>query len=331
MKRWSIYPVIIFFFFVSLILTIYFGTETFVVKKSEQKGQVDYIYHFVLIPEEVDNEYWRMIEKGARDAAEKYQVYLEYIGPSRANMEEHIQVLDKVIAGKVDGIMVQGIAESFSSLIDKAVNKGIDVVTVDTDWPKSEREVYIGTDNYKAGYLAGRALIEDTEGSQQVGIIIGRKDAIHQQLRVDGFREAIQKEDRIEVVGIEESKISKTGAVQATYNLLKEHPNITAFYGTSALDGVGIAQVIRTMKPDSDPYIITFDTLPETIDLLNNGEIDALVVQYPYEMGYRAVESLVQLQKGNHPDSIQYTKTGIWHKEDLIRQKETYLDENDPK
>ncbi|WAA12526.1 sugar-binding protein [Fervidibacillus halotolerans] len=326
-----IYLMIILLFFVSLFFVVYYGKETFLVNKTVNKEQKEYTYHFVLIPEEEDNEYWRTVEKGARDAAKKYRVYLEYIGPSRANMEEHVQVLDKVIAGKVDGIMVQGIADvQFTPLINKAINKGISVVTVDTDLPESEREAYIGTDNYLAGYIAGKALIEDTIGPQQVGVVIGRKDAEHQQLRVDGFKDAIEEEERIEIVGIKESKISKTGAVQATYDLLKENPDITAFYGTSALDGIGISQVIRTLKPNLDPYIIAFDTLPETLKLLKKGEIDALVVQHPYEMGYRSVETLIHIKEGNHPEKLQYTETGIWRIEDLIQQKGTYSNEDDP-
>jgi len=335
MRQRFAFFVFILLFSVCFFLMMYYGEKTFFVKKTAKSEAKKQAYHFVLIPEETDNEYWRIIEKGAREAAEKYNVYLEYLGPKRANMGEHVRILDKEIAGKVDGIMTQGISEDhFTPLINKAMDRGISVVTVDADAPYSRREVYVGTDNYAAGFLAGKALLEDTEGKQVVGIVTGRFDASHQRLRVQGFRDAVEKEKRIEIAGIKESGISKTGAVQATYDLLKEHPDITAFYGTSALDGLGIARVISTMRPNSDPYIITFDTLPENMDLLRDGKIDAIVVQHPYEMGYRAVEMLVELKKGNHPERLQYTESHILRQKDLDQflkeNKGLFGDEDDP-
>ncbi len=295
----------------------YYGVNTFHVKSNPIEPQ-DFQYHFVLISEETNNDYWRLIESGAIDAAKKHNVYLEYLGPSHANMSEHVRIFDKAIAGKVDGIMIQGISDKeFTPLINKAREKGISIVTIDTDAPNSRREVYVGTDNYQSGYMAGQALIEDTVGEQKVGVVIGRSAASNQDLRLQGFMDAIKSESRIQIVGVKESNITKTGAVQATYDLLKEHPDITAFYGTSALDGIGITQVIRTIRPNLNPYIITFDTLPETVELLSKGEIDAIVVQYPYEMGFRAVEMLIELKDGRHPEPLQYTKTEILHQKDL--------------
>jgi len=329
LKKKLVYSVFALALIISAFLMFFYGQKTFYVKQETNTTEPKYDYHFVLIPEEEDNEYWRQVEKGARDAAEEQRVYLEYIGPKRANLNDHVRVFDKEIAGKVDGIMVQGLSnEAFTPLINKAVEKGTAIITIDTDVPESRRDVYVGTDNYMAGFMAGKAFIEDTKGEQMVGIVIGREDAIHQQLRVEGFKEAVKNELRIKIVGMKESNISKTGAVQATYDLLKENPNITAFYGTSALDGIGIAQVIRTMRPYSDPYVITFDTLPETIQLLEAEEIDAIVVQHPYKMGYTAVNMLVELKKGNHPEKIQHTPTSIIRKNDLDQLLQEDIQEN---
>lgn len=321
-------------FILAFILMIYYGTKAFYIPPLQTDNQ-DYAFHFVLIPEKIDNEYWRTVEKGARDAAEKYNVYLEYYGPIRTNIDEHIQAIEKAIASKVDGIMVQGLNEDlFVPIINKALDQGIAVITLDTDAEKSRRKSYIGSDNYQAGYLAGKALIADTKGPQYVGIVTGRKDATHQKLRIQGFQDAIAEEERIHIVGIEESKITKAGAAQATYDLLKENPRITAFYGTSALDGIGIAEVYRTLYPLSNPYIITFDALPDTLELLENGEIDAIVVQYPYQMGYLAIETLVEINRGGYPERFQYTEVGIIRKDDIEQFLQTWkgigVDEDDP-
>ncbi|WP_338778710.1 sugar-binding protein [Metabacillus sp. FJAT-52054] len=300
-------------------MTIYFGKETFhVTEIAAGKTDPKHTFHFVLIPEELDNEYWSLVEEGAQDAAAEHGVSLEFLGPKQANIDEHLKTIDMAIAGQVDGLLTQGIVDQeFTPLLNKAVEKGIPVVTIDTDAPNSERSVYIGTDNYYAGFLAGKALMADTKGPQTVGIITGSFEASHQKLRVQGFLDAIKSQSRIKVAAQKESNITKAGAVKAAYEFFQEYPELNAFYGTSALDGIGIAQVAEYLKKDGRTYVIGFDTLPETLKYIEKGTIQATVVQYPYQMGYKGVETLLQIKKGLSPEPIQHTDTAIIREYDL--------------
>jgi ribose transport system substrate-binding protein len=312
-------------FLLTSFLTIYYGKETFHFAEgavlTEEKGTVpqqEPQYHFVLIPEELDNDYWRLVEQGARDAAKFHNVYIEYLGPKQANNDEYLKTIDMAIAGLVDGVITQGLAdEEFETLVTKAKEKLIPVVTIDTDAPKSDRAVYVGTDNYYSGFLAGKAIINNTTGPQQVAIITGRSGASHQQLRVQGFKDAVATEKRIKVIAVEESNITEIGAVEAAHKILRQHPSTTAFYGTSALDGIGIAQVVKNLKAEDDLYIIGFDILPETIEYIEEGTIEATVVQFPYQMGYEAVERMIQLNEGMELEPLQHTDTKVIFKEDL--------------
>lgn len=67
----SQYIMTFFLFLLTGALTLYYGKETF---------------HFVLIPEELDNDYWRLVEQGAKDAAKFHNVYHEYLVQSRPTM-----------------------------------------------------------------------------------------------------------------------------------------------------------------------------------------------------------------------------------------------------
>lgn len=68
-------------------------------------------------------------------------------------------------------------------------------------------------------------------------------------------------------------------------------------------------------------YIIAFDTINETLDYIRKGVIDATIVQKPYEMGYKAVEMMIQIQEGKTIPEINNTDTRVIHREDLIEQK----------
>ncbi|WP_245680580.1 sugar-binding protein [Bacillus marinisedimentorum] len=306
-------------FCVMMGLSIYFFMKAFYFDRDVKADAVpEPEYHFVLIPEEMNNDYWRLVEQGARDAAEKYGVSVEYTGPQQADLEEHIESLEMAAAAKVDGILTQGLKkEEFTPLINKITAKGIPVVTVDTDAPGSNRAAYVGTDNYYSGYLAGQELIEDTGGHAKVAIITGRLDASHQKLRVQGFKDAVAKAPGIEVVAVEESNITRIQAAEKTYKILKEHPEVTAFFGTSALDGIGIASVVKSMDRKGDLYILAFDTLPETLQLIREGIINGTVVQRPYEMGYMSVKIMLDLLEGKTVEEQNFTETKVLNKENL--------------
>ncbi|WP_347548731.1 sugar-binding protein [Pseudalkalibacillus hwajinpoensis] len=281
-------------------------------------------YHFVLVTEEMDNDYWRLVEEGARKAAEEYNVALEYTGPKQANLAEHIKTIEMAAAARVDGIMAQGLNQDVSpALINRVVEKGIPFLTVDTDAPNSKRFAYIGTDNYYAGFLAGQALLKDTEGDVNVGIITGRFDSANQKLRVEGFKDAIQDDERVKVVAIDASQITRIQAAEKTYEMIKEHPEVNAFYGTSALDAIGIVQVLESIGMTDRVYVIGFDVLPETIKLIEEGKLEATVVQKPYEMGFEAVKLMVELKEGKEVSTYHHTLTEVIHLEDINRINDT--------
>ncbi len=278
-------------------------------------------YHFTLIGEEINHDYWRLVGEGAKETETKYDVFVEYEGPERSNPDEQLKLLDMAIKSKVDGIIVQALNENFTPLINMAVDQGIPVITIDTDSSQSMRNSYIGTDNYLAGQLAGKALVEDTNGKAVVGIITGRFDNQHHQERVQGFIDIVGEYEEIEIVAIEESNITRVDVEEKAYNVLTAHNTITAFYGTSSYTGIGIVAAAKSLKRHNDLYVITFDTIDENIQLLQNGYIDVIVEQKPYDMGYQSVDIMLDILHGKQVQNVYHTPASIIRMADLLSWK----------
>jgi ribose transport system substrate-binding protein len=311
--RVVIYFFLITAFLVSASLTLHFFLKalhykTALVSDSNVNPKT---YHFVLIPEEVRNPYWQMVKKGADVAGKENNAIVEYTGPIQTSISEHIRFIDEAISSKVDGIITQGLSPSqMTSVINKAVQKGIPVITIDTDASNSKRAAYVGTNNYEAGMKAGQALAQATGGKANVAIIIGSEVSANQQERVSGFKAALKAYPHIKVVAIEPSNISRIQAAEKTYDIYKAHPDVNAFFGTSALDGLGIASVTST-KSGTKPFIIGFDDLSDTLKYIKEGKIDETVAQEPYLMGYKSVQLMVDLMKGKQIPVINNTDITI--------------------
>jgi ribose transport system substrate-binding protein len=306
--------------FWSLIPTVYYAYKILSLEETvmQNRPEREPTYHFVLIAQDIENPYWKMILQGAEEAARKNNVAIEFIGPVEADMKEHISLIEKAVASKVDGILTQGLdEETFQPVIDKAIKRGIPVITVDTDARTSKRLTYIGTDNYMAGYKAGLSIAKATGGKANIGIITGSFEASNMIERIRGFQDAIRENPGMRVVAVESSNISRVRAMEKTIALLNNHPEITALFGASALDGMAMAQVVSN-RGRKDIYILSFDDLPETIEWMRKGVIAATVVQEPYRMGHDSVLQMIKAIQGNRIEPLSYTDTRILTYKELM-------------
>lgn len=264
----------------------------------------------LLVSEEAKHPYWDVVYKGAQAAAEE-DLKIDLQGPYRASVEEHRLLIERAIASNVDGIITQGLDDAFVPVIDKAVEAGIPLVTIDTDAPQSKRLAFVGTDNYQAGVQIGTYLKAYKQDSAHIGIISGNPEGQHMKLRIEGFKEAIKDRKDFTIVALEGSQISKLEAVKKAYGMLKEHPEINVMFGVSALDGPGIAQAVNKYFPARSIDIIAFDDLPETVELIKQGVIQATVQQKSYLMGFKSVEIMRKILHKEPVSPIHYTKSFI--------------------
>jgi len=277
-------------------------------------GNLGHRYHIVLIEQERYHPYWEMVEKGAEKAAEKYGIDIEFTGPVRNNMDEQINLLEKAIAARVDAIIVQGLnGERFTPVIDKAVQRGIPVVTIDTDAPASRRLAYVGTDNEAAGESLGRLVVQTTGGSGKIGVIIGSEVAENQLQRLNGLKNIVKGYENLEIVDVRSSNISHMEAIQQAADMLRIHPEINIMVGTSSTDALGVLQAAKSLKRDS-LTIIGFDNQEDTLAAILRGEIKATIAQEPYLMGETAVRLLNDHFQGKTLYPAYYTGVKVLDK-----------------
>ena len=66
--------------------------------------------------------------------------------------------------------------------------------------------------------------------------------------------------------------------------------------------GVGFA--ISDLGKRDDIMVTAFDSNVVSVGMLETGEVDALIVQNPYAMGYLAVENACQILSGKEPEAL---------------------------
>jgi ribose transport system substrate-binding protein len=262
-----------------------------------------------MIGQQLGNVVFLPAEQGMKDAGEKLGIKTEWQSPMQAVAEEQNDIMLNLIArGDVDGIAIScTTGDALMASINAAIEAGIKVVCYDVDSPNSNREYYIGTENYKAGYTCGEYMIDLYKDSGlekvRVAILAGIPGADDIEARIRGFEEAIAGSN-IEVVyefACNDNVDEAVEGVEAYCNA--NGGDIEAWF----MAGGWPYTVDVTAMPNTNAWkladplhkIVTVDIFPETTPaFFDAGVLDVAVGQNFYNMGYYCVETLVKLIKG---------------------------------
>jgi ribose transport system substrate-binding protein len=82
-------------------------------------------------------------------------------------------------------------------------------------------------------------------------------------------------------------------------NALENHPDINTLVGIWAYDAHAIVTVVKERNIRDKMKIVVFDAAPKAIQHLKDGNIDAMVVQNPYGMGYQGTRLMKALYEND--------------------------------
>ncbi|WP_353047795.1 substrate-binding domain-containing protein [Planococcus sp. ISL-109] len=254
-------------------------------------------FRIVLITQELDTPFWRLVGVGAAKQAEQEGVGFELWGSYGNNQEDFLKQVEIALHSKVDGVIVQGNdTEEFQQLTRiKAASYGIPIITVANDVPveKSLRKTYVGSDHYEAGKLLIEQLVGDM-GEEGEVVLLGDLDLEYsQRLRLKGMEESLENHPGINSVYVESGSSDEEGAA-ATQQALNKHPNVDAFIALNVRQAGTMMQEISRRTELEPFYIYSFDDGSDASDLLMEGKLDAIIEQSPEQMGETSVEVMMQ-------------------------------------
>ena len=250
-------------------------------------------YYFIGICTSVP--YWADAREGFEARSRQLGVKAVFTGPANYDAAGQARQLDEIVAMKPAGIVLcPADASALKPGIDRAVDAGIPVVTVDTDAPESKRYCYIGTDNYNAGKVVGDLLGAALNGKGKVGIcrLFGQWNI---EERTRGVRDALKRYPEIEIVGEADDKADSAQAPTAVAALLVAHPEITGMAGLDAVSGGGVANAVNAAGKKGKIKIVCFDRDENMLQFMEDGSIEASVAQKTYLMSWLALTLLHSL------------------------------------
>lgn len=285
-------------------------------------------YRFVIVPKAMNNPFFDFARDGClKRAKELGNIECIYKGPVEHEPATQAQIIQDFVTQKVDGLAIS-VADvaAMTKSIEAATAAGIPVITFDADAPGSKRIAYIGTNNKEFGVALGKQLLKMRPDGGKYAMVSGGPGAKNLAERVDGVREALKGSKWAEVAGSPTfCNDDPALAVQQMTDMRTATPDLAAIVpigGWPMFAPEGFKAFASRNKKDIDSgkfTLVVADTLKMQLELLRDGYANALVGQRPFEMGEKAMDTLLAIKKGEKVPEIVYTGLDLVTKDNVAQ------------
>jgi ribose transport system substrate-binding protein len=293
-------------------------------------------YRIAVIPKGLTHEFWQSIERGARQAAadlgqQGTSVEIIWDGPrNESDDRAQISIVDRQVANRVSGIVLAPQhSVTMVDPVERAVKQNIPVVIIDSGLSRPDLYIkYVATDNANGGRLAAEHLLkilaEEPKPAPRLVMIRYAVGSESTEQREKGFEEFIDRklaeqksrgEPTITWLSRDQYAGDTTDSAQKAASPLLNRlrgEGIDGVFAPNESSTAGTLRAMEALKLNRKVRLIGFDSSPPLLQGLKDGDIDGLILQDPYRMGYLGVWTVVQHLEGCDvcPDGKKELSTG---------------------
>ena len=285
-----------------------------------RKGKQGTQRRIAVIPKGITHIFWESIRRGAEKAGVEAGVKIFWNGPEReGNREVQIQIIEDFITQKVSGIVLAPIDnKALVPSVEKIYARKIPCVIIDSGIDTDKYVSFIATDNYIGGVIAARRMGKILRGRGEIVVVKYAPGSASTMKRENGFIDTIKKEfPEIEIVDSKYGMDTVETALQAAEDLLTKNAEIDGLFACNESTSVGALRALQSRKLAGKIKIVGFDAGGLLLKGVKTGEVDSLVVQNPYKMGYEGVQAIIATLDGKSVDRRVDTGVVLVTKENL--------------
>lgn len=273
-----------------------------------------------VVPKAVAHVFWQSVQAGAAKAALEAGVAIEWKGPpAETDFSRQIEIVDAMINSRVQGIVLAPTeATALVGVVERAEREGIPLSIFDSGINTDRYVSFVSTNNYAAGALAARTLAARLGQEGRIVIVKMVPGSSSTMQREAGFEETLAKDfPGIEIVDFKYCRADRALALSVSENMLTAHPDLDGMFASAEPATIGAAKALRGRGLQDQVQLVGFDMTVTIEKDIRDGMVRAVVVQDPFQIGYRAVQTVAAAIRGETPPKRIDTDTHVVTLENL--------------
>ena len=245
------------------------------------------------------SEFWKIAAAGVHKYEKESGVQVDIKMPPNGKPEEQNGYLENLVSQGYNAIAVSVVAPNDQvETLNKAAAKS-KVITFDSDCPKSNRLLYIGTNNFEAGKTLGAEIVKLLPNGGKMAVFVGTLSADNAAQRLAGIEAAI-KGHNIEIIAKKEDGTDRAKARSNVEDVINSYADLNLVCGLWSYNGPAIAAAIDASGKKGKVLAAVFDEEQGTLDGIKSGTLNCTCVQKPFQFGYLSSKWMHDLAtKGN--------------------------------
>lgn len=222
------------------------------------------------------------------------------VGPAKADAALQVQIIEDLIAQKVDAICVVPFSvESLEPVLKKARDKGIVVITHEAANQKNMDYDIEAFDNTAYGEEFVKALAKQMNYEGEWAGLVGSFTSKSHNQWVDGAAAYAKKNyPKMKFVGKFEAYDDQQKAYEKTKELLKAYPNLKGIQGSASTDPAGAGLAVEEMGLQGKVHVVGTSIPSVSGQYVKSGAVDMIGFWDPADAGYAMNRlALMMLQK----------------------------------
>ncbi len=216
-----------------------------------------------------------------------------------AGKEEYENLIWELAEKGCEGIAIlpSNVETGLEETISKVRARGIVLGTCVSDYPFSKRHLSVRNNGMVAGKLAAQ-LLYWLVGDAPVALVTGFRDSIVHRETIQGFR-SFMETTPMNFAGIYEHRDDPEIAYYLATRMMKERPDIKGIYFGTA-NSVTFCKRLEELNRMGDIRIVASDLMPEIIEYIRKGVIDATIFQNPHAQGRTLIKKIYGMIAENY-------------------------------
>jgi ribose transport system substrate-binding protein len=237
-------------------------------------------------------------------------ISVAWLTPPKEDAALQAELIRQAVKDKADAILLSASdGPALVSVVNEAVDAGVEVMTFDSDVAGSKRFAFYGPDDAELGEKVAHDLVTLMGGKGQVAILAGNPNSNNLKARAEGARKGFAKSADIDFAGVVNHVETPADAVSEILKFDASHPQLTgwAMIGGWPLFRSSQSPAMMNEIQKRNLKVVAVDALPEQLVYLERGLVPVLWAQPVYEWGTVGVSTIVDkvLLKKSPPRTIR--------------------------
>jgi ABC-type sugar transport system substrate-binding protein len=270
----------------------------------------DRTFKIAFVPKIQGIPYFQACEKGAKEAAEELKIDLVYEGPTKADSNLQIDLLNNMVASGDFHCLAVACTERdrVSPALKDARAKGLQVVTYDADSLPEARQFFVNMATYDAvAHAMVDALVADLGPNPKgkVGIVTSSLEAPNQSEWSRRIKTYIKKWPGLELLPEVTHGEDRDEGVRKSRALVQANRDrgLVGIIGLTSVAVPAAAEAVRQEELKGTIKVTGVSTPRDMRDYVTDGTVTSFILWSPVDLGYLTVHVCDLVRRGKMPET----------------------------